>query len=523
MLLKKVRIHKYKSFLTEQSYEVEPQITRIVGKNESGKTALLEALAKSNYFEDNTEFRFNKDLDYPRSELIKVRNENPPALTCEYELSDEDISCVETAFAKGIIPRKNFCVTSFYDNTSKASGVEIDFTVFKDWLISFFGVGDQGKQLIRAADSFSSLESVVSENAELPAMEQIQAQLGEIKTGAGDFENRLEGYIYNTYLSPEIPKLWYFSDYFSLPCRINLNDFSTGQPTNNLSREEVKIANALFELSGLRVSDIQNESNFEAFKAQLEATSNSITDDMFEYWTTNQNLEIRFEIEHAPNGVRYLNIRIYNSKHRVTLPLKNRSKGFLWFFSFLVWFSKIQGDKKSKYILLLDEPGLSLHASAQNDLLRFIDEKLAPEYPIIRDILEYRQLAKLKSTYADGLGNVIGNAVASMNLPIVVLAFIIAVLVRISVGSATVAMTMAAGIVAALPGISELSPLYLACTVAAVAGGSTVCSHFNDSGFWLVGSLLEIDEKSTLKSWTIMETIIGVVGLVCALVISIFA
>lgn len=419
MLLKKVSIHKYKSFLTEQSYEVEPQITRIVGKNESGKTALLEALAKSNYFEDNTEFRFNKDLDYPRSELIKVRNENPPALTCEYELSDEDISCVETAFAKGIIPRKNFCVTSFYDNTSKASGVEIDFTVFKDWLISFFGVGDQGKQLIRAADSFSSLESVVSENAELPAMEQIQAQLGEIKTGAGDFENRLEGYIYNTYLSPEIPKLWYFSDYFSLPCRINLNDFSTGQPTNNLSREEVKIANALFELSGLRVSDIQNESNFEAFKAQLEATSNSITDDMFEYWTTNQNLEIRFEIEHAPNGVRYLNIRIYNSKHRVTLPLKNRSKGFLWFFSFLVWFSKIQGDKKSKYILLLDEPGLSLHASAQNDLLRFIDEKLAPEYqviytthsPFMIDSLKLNEVRTVYDTQNPKIGSVVSDAV----------------------------------------------------------------------------------------------------------------
>lgn len=419
MLLKKVSIHKYKSFLTEQSYEVEPQITRIVGKNESGKTALLEALAKSNYFEDNTEFRFNKDLDYPRSELIKVRNENPPALTCEYELSDEDISCVETAFAKGIIPRKNFCVTSFYDNTSKASGVEIDFTVFKDWLISFFGVGDQGKQLIRAADSFSSLESVVSENAELPAMEQIQAQLGEIKTGAGDFENRLEGYIYNTYLSPEIPKLWYFSNYFSLPCRINLNDFSTGQPTNNLSREEVKIANALFELSGLRVSDIQNESNFEAFKAQLEATSNSITDDMFEYWTTNQNLEIRFEIEHAPNGVRYLNIRIYNSKHRVTLPLKNRSKGFLWFFSFLVWFSKIQGDKKSKYILLLDEPGLSLHASAQNDLLRFIDEKLAPEYqviytthsPFMIDSLKLNEVRTVYDTQNPKIGSVVSDAV----------------------------------------------------------------------------------------------------------------
>ena len=54
----------------------------------------------------------------------------------------------------------------------------------------------------------------------------------------------------------------------------------------------------------------------------------------------------------------------------------------MWFFSFLVWFSKIQGDNKSKYILLLDEPGLSLHATAQNDLLRFIDEKLAPNYQV---------------------------------------------------------------------------------------------------------------------------------------------
>lgn len=110
-----------------------------------------------------------------------------------------------------------------------------------------------------------------------------------------------------------------------------MNDFATGKPTGSLSSEEYKIAKALFELSGLQIDDIQSESNFETFKAQLEATSNSITDDMFEYWTTNQNLEIRFDIEHAANNVRYLNIRIYNSKHRVTLPLKTvvkASSGF---------------------------------------------------------------------------------------------------------------------------------------------------------------------------------------------------
>ena len=122
-----------------------------------------------------------------------------------------------------------------------------------------------------------------------------------------------------------------------------------------------------------------------------------------------------------------------------------------------------------------------------------------------------------------GLGDVIGAAVASMNLPLVVLAFFVAVLVRISVGSATVAMTMAAGIVAAIPGISELSPLYLACVTAAIAGGSTVCSHFNDSGFWLVKSLVGLDEKTTLKTWTIMETLVGVTGFLVALAVSFFA
>lgn len=122
-----------------------------------------------------------------------------------------------------------------------------------------------------------------------------------------------------------------------------------------------------------------------------------------------------------------------------------------------------------------------------------------------------------------GLGEVIGNAVASAALPMVVVAFVVAALVRISVGSATVAMTMAAGIIAAMPGIAELSPLYLACVTAAIAGGATVCSHFNDSGFWLVKSLVGMDEKTTLKTWTIMETLVGGTGFVVALIISFFA
>ena len=130
---------------------------------------------------------------------------------------------------------------------------------------------------------------------------------------------------------------------------------------------------------------------------------------------------------------------------------------------------------------------------------------------VLRYILQY-----------SGLGEMIGHAVASAALPMVVVAFVVAALVRISVGSATVAMTMAAGIVAAMPEVAGLSPAHLACITAAIAGGATVCSHFNDSGFWLVKSLLGIDEKTTLRTWTVMETLVGFTGFIVALVISFF-
>ena len=57
----------------------------------------------------------------------------------------------------------------------------------------------------------------------------------------------------------------------------------------------------------------------------------------------------------------------------------------------------------------------------------------------------------------------------------------------------------------------------------AICGGATALSHVNDAGFWMCSSFLEIDEKTTLKSWTVMETLIGISGLACALAISFFA
>ena len=122
-----------------------------------------------------------------------------------------------------------------------------------------------------------------------------------------------------------------------------------------------------------------------------------------------------------------------------------------------------------------------------------------------------------------GLGEIIGPALEKSGMPLIIVAFLIALLVRASVGSSMVAMTMASGIMATMPAVMATSMLYRAVMCCAICGGATALSHVNDAGFWLVGTFLEIDEKTTLKSWTVMETLIGVTSLIVSLIISIFA
>ncbi|HPC98460.1 MAG TPA: gluconate:H+ symporter [Bacteroidales bacterium] len=127
----------------------------------------------------------------------------------------------------------------------------------------------------------------------------------------------------------------------------------------------------------------------------------------------------------------------------------------------------------------------------------------------------------LKQILVDsGIGSVIAGSVSGSSFPLIVLAWIIAALVRITQGSATVAMITAAGIVAPMLGSFNLSQPETALIVISTASGSTILSHVNDSGFWIVSKYLGMNEKQTLKSWTMMETIIAVTGLVITFSVS---
>ena len=121
---------------------------------------------------------------------------------------------------------------------------------------------------------------------------------------------------------------------------------------------------------------------------------------------------------------------------------------------------------------------------------------------------------------ASGIGTALTASLDALGLPVIVAAFVIALCLRVAQGSATVALLTTAALVAPAVATSGMSSFDVALVVIAIAGGSTALSHVNDSGFWLVGRFLGMDVATTLRTWTVMETLIGVVGFLIAAALS---
>ncbi|MGV0645871.1 GntP family permease [Mycolicibacterium sp. XJ2546] len=116
-----------------------------------------------------------------------------------------------------------------------------------------------------------------------------------------------------------------------------------------------------------------------------------------------------------------------------------------------------------------------------------------------------------------GIGDALSDSLSDLGMSLIVQAFVIATLLRVAQGSATVALTTTAGLLAAAAAEADLTSLHLTLLVIAIAAGATVLSHVNDSGFWLVSRFFGMDVKTTLKTWTVMETTLGLSAFLLAL------
>ncbi|MCH9661636.1 MAG: GntP family permease, partial [Bacteroidetes bacterium] len=112
-----------------------------------------------------------------------------------------------------------------------------------------------------------------------------------------------------------------------------------------------------------------------------------------------------------------------------------------------------------------------------------------------------------------GAGDMLATYFQEAGLGIFAVAFIVAALVRILQGSATVAMITAAGVTASVLTGASMNPMDTALLVIAIASGASILSHVNDSGFWLVSKYLGMTEKQTFRSWTVMTTLLALVGI----------
>ena len=108
-----------------------------------------------------------------------------------------------------------------------------------------------------------------------------------------------------------------------------------------------------------------------------------------------------------------------------------------------------------------------------------------------------------------GIGAALSSSLSGLGFSLIVQAFVIATLLRVAQGSATVALTTTGGLIAGSASDANLGDVHLTLIVVAIAAGATVLSHVNDSGFWLVSRFFGMDEKTTLKTWTVMETTLG--------------
>ena len=397
--LEKVEIHKYKSIESTQTFNIGEGITTLVGMNESGKTSILEALAKVNYFDDDENFVFNTTHDYPRKEVktLKKAGSDPKAVTCHYKISDDLKENINEDLGVDIFDINEISYTKKYSNKGSYSGINIDNSKFLELWFEYnkLSVDSSIIDKLKAINSTEDITTLVTELKADEEPEKFEELLEKLNDLSRLYENKwkwsndpLNEYIARKWIKPNLPKFLYYDEYYSLPSRISIEKLQQ----DKLEGEELKTAKALFELAEIDIDELIKSDDFEDFKAELEATEASITDELFKYWDTNNNLQIEFAIDkniirNPSNGNQtisehILDIRVKNLDKRVSLPLNKRSKGFNWFFSFFVWFKKIQEDADNQYILLLDEPGLNLHAMAQENLLNFFED-LSQDYQII--------------------------------------------------------------------------------------------------------------------------------------------
>ena len=371
--LKEIFIDNYKCFEQGQTVKLIDDILVLVGMNESGKTAFLEALTKSMPLEKKDIF-FNEITDYPRKLIKKLQNSKyAPVITkLVYEINKKVYDSFDPEFKNIKLVDNKFEVIHYVNDFEFRFKLN---TSFENFLISkkipkviirrlleFDMRGNDFEQIMKYIQSISDKE-----------LRNKVLKFAKLWDNCSGYYNPLEEYIIQKYITPKVPHVVNYHEYDILASII---EWKKLKPVKTESKS--KKSNVLIDWAQIDLQKLKKNNDNEQIIIELESTATKLTEMLSKYWSTNKNLEVKLSIEKESRAnvksVDKLAIRVENTRYKRSLSLDKRSNGFLWFFSLLMWFNKIQNEPKFSRILLIDEPGINLHASAQKDLLKFFED-----------------------------------------------------------------------------------------------------------------------------------------------------
>jgi len=379
MDLESVKIERFKSIHDSTWVEID-DITALVGPNEAGKTAFLEALTKLNPVKSSDTYDITQEFprSFPAQERHKQEDDPDPVVSVKLNITESDIERIDLPNANGIISSENLILRKDYGG-NYIWEFDVDEDQFVHSLLDKYRTHPQVEDTLRESTTIQELSRALSEtDSETEEIDELREEVSTIH------RQDVQNYIASNYFEDLVPQFLYFDDYYIMTDSVVLDDLIRKDESEIKKEEETFIA--FINRAGYTLQEIREIDDFEELISDLEHAANELTSQFFSYWSQSADLQIRIRdrtfVDNDREKMR-LQIRIYNQRHKNTLPFSQRSRGFKWFFSFLSFFSQIDNPDEVDLVLLLDEPGLNLHARAQYDLLEYINEELSEEHQVL--------------------------------------------------------------------------------------------------------------------------------------------
>jgi predicted ATPase len=387
MKLARVHVTEFQSVRDSGAFDIG-DITCLVGKNESGKTAILQALYRLHPFIE-AHGRYSVTDDYPRWDVedyrlaVEAQRRAPARVArAEFVLDAEDRQAVDAVAGPGALRNGSFAIAKGYDNVLRFECHVDEEAVFRH-VVSQHPLPQHVSDELAGATTITDTLGILGRAEPIDPVRKLAAILREVQ-----FRRGFGPYIAEAVLAPRLPRFLYFDEYYQMQGRANIEGLKARIAEGRLERSDYPLL-GLIHRARLKIEDLLDPARTRDLKNRLEGAGNHLTRQIVRYWSQNKHLQLRFDVRPArrddPEGMREgtnLWSEVYDAKHMVTTELGSRSRGFVWFFSFLSWYGDVQREKQN-VVILLDEPGLSLHPRAQEDLLRYFESEVKGHHQLL--------------------------------------------------------------------------------------------------------------------------------------------